>query len=167
MLRESPATNRRIAEGKPEVKALIYFSVPMAVGGDFRLSRYPNSANALATGLTTIGSGPSGTVGSASTGFSSPRSSLTFERALDGGAFSACSSPKDYANPSGGPHTFRVRGVDASGRAEYPAQRTWIADTTAPAIKPSAGSPGGCAHEHGGHGLGSSVEFAALGGWIP
>jgi hypothetical protein len=84
---------------------------------------------------TTIESGPSGTVGSdsASFGFSSGESGSTFECKLDGAGFSSCTSPKNYANLSDGPHTFSVRATDASGNVDTaPATRTWSVDTGAP-----------------------------------
>jgi subtilisin-like proprotein convertase family protein len=82
---------------------------------------------------TTINSGPAqgATVGtsSATFGFSG---GTTFECELDGGGFSACSSPRLYTGLSNGTHTFRVRAVNGALKDPTPATRTWTVDTVAP-----------------------------------
>ena len=86
---------------------------------------------------TTITSGPSGSVSdtTASFGFSSSKPGSTFECSLDGKAFSACTSPKVYSGLANGEHTFRVRAIDTSGKADSsPASRTWTVDITAPTV---------------------------------
>ena len=88
---------------------------------------------------TTIDSGPTGTVNSssASFAFSSTEAGSTFECALDGGAFGACTSPKAYTGLSAAEHTFQVRATDAAGNADTtPARRTWtVALTVAPTVE--------------------------------
>jgi hypothetical protein len=57
----------------------------------------------------------------------------TFECSLDGAAFSACLSPVDFAALSNGPHSFEVRGIDATGNVSAaPATHRWTIDNIAP-----------------------------------
>ena len=100
---------------------------------------------------STIDSGPSGTVGSTSASFtfSSDEAGSTFECSLDGSPFSACTSPKDYTNLSGGSHTFEVRATDAAGNVDTtPASRTFSVvlpppqDTTPPETTIDSGPSG-------------------------
>ena len=82
---------------------------------------------------TTIGSGPSGTVNtaSASFAFSSSESGSSFEGRLDGAAWSSCSSPKDYSGLANGGHSFDVRATDAAGNTDQsPATRSFTVSVT-------------------------------------
>jgi hypothetical protein len=91
---------------------------------------------------TTIDSGPSETVSSASAsfGFSSSETGSTFQCSLDGAAFASCASPKDYTGLSEGSHTFEVKATDAAGNTDTtPASRSWTVDTTAPLTAPVQG----------------------------
>ncbi|HEY2935724.1 MAG TPA: hypothetical protein VGJ25_03940, partial [Gaiellaceae bacterium] len=83
---------------------------------------------------TTIGTGPSNpsTSGSASFSFSS-EAGASFECALDGAAYAACTSPHGYTGLADGSHTFQVRAKDAAGNTDAtPAASTWTIDSAAP-----------------------------------
>ncbi len=77
---------------------------------------------------TTIQSGPSGVVSpqNVSFTFTATETGSSFECSIDAGAYSACSSPKSYPSLATGPHTFRVRAVDAVGNQDgTPAERSF------------------------------------------
>jgi uncharacterized cupredoxin-like copper-binding protein len=58
--------------------------------------------------------------------FSSPDSDVAgFQCSLDGGAFIACTSPKEYSGLSAGSHTASVRGVDRVGNIGTAAAKTF------------------------------------------
>ena len=72
--------------------------------------------------------------------FSADEANSTFECEIDGGGFSACSSPATLAALAEGSHTFKVRATDqANNTDQTPASYTWEIDTTAPA-KPTLDS---------------------------
>jgi hypothetical protein len=86
---------------------------------------------------TTISSAPSSVTNTkqASFHFSSSEANSTFECKLDGGAYEACNSGKDYTNLSDGQHTFLVRARDALGNVDpSPASHVWTVDATAPTL---------------------------------
>jgi hypothetical protein len=93
------------------------------------------------TSLTTT---PGLFTGSSATFSFSANETATFDCSLNGGAYSACTSPVNLTGLSEGSNTFRVRGTDALGNVETtPAEYTWTVDATAPGIptigiKPSA-----------------------------
>ena len=84
---------------------------------------------------TTLASGPSGTVASASASFAftATEPGATFECSLDAAAFAPCTSPRGLTNLADGAHTFAVRARDAALNVDpTPASRTWKVDTTPP-----------------------------------
>lgn len=86
----------------------------------------------------------------------------TFECQLDGGGYSACTSPKSYTGLAAGSHTFDVRAVDGAGNRSTPASHTWTVDTTGPATTishPLAGSSHNDASYTAGCGTSSTDEI--------
>ena len=60
-----------------------------------------------------------------------PSSAISFECRLDGGAWAACTSPKNYTGFGDGSHTFEVRAIDNGGNIDpTPASHTWEVKTT-------------------------------------
>jgi large repetitive protein len=81
---------------------------------------------------TTIDSAPPSTTTSTSAtfAFSSNEPGSTFQCALDGAAFAACTSPRSYSGLATGPHTFQVRATDAAGNTDpAPATYRWTIQT--------------------------------------
>ena len=86
---------------------------------------------------TQILGGPSGPTGATTATFTffSPDAGggATFQCALDGGAFAACTSPRTYTGLTEAAHTFAVRVRDAVGNFDpSPADRGWTVDLTPP-----------------------------------
>ena len=92
---------------------------------------------------SSITSGPTGTARSTSVSFefSSSESGPSFECRLDDGAWSACTSPKNYSSLSQGSHTLEVAATDAAGnRDATPAMRSWNVDSVS-GTAPTNSSP--------------------------
>ncbi|NTX62946.1 Ig-like domain repeat protein [Myxococcus sp. CA051A] len=70
---------------------------------------------------------------SATFGFGSDTDPVTYECALDGPAFTACSHPETFQGLAQGSHTLAVRARDSAGNVDpTPATHAWTVDTTAP-----------------------------------
>ncbi len=81
---------------------------------------------------TTIDSGPSGTITSASTSFafSSSEAGSTFQCSVDGGAFITCASPLALSGLAEGGHAFAVSATDPTGNVDAtPAIRNFTVST--------------------------------------
>jgi alpha-tubulin suppressor-like RCC1 family protein len=90
---------------------------------------------------TSIDGGPSGTVAVPTADFTFSGTDnvgvTAFECALDGAAWTECTSPAGLSGIADGEHTFAVRAVDAAGNVDdTPAERSWIVDTTVPVVAP-------------------------------
>ena len=95
---------------------------------------------------TSITSGPADPTNatSATFSFTAGEAGSSFECRLDGGAWTACPSPRSYGGLGEGPHTFDVRATDPVGNTDAtPATRAWVVDVTAPetAITSAPASP--------------------------
>jgi predicted extracellular nuclease len=103
---------------------------------------------------TTINSNPASLTNSTSASFTFSGTDAggtgvaSFECKLDGGSFTACTSPQPYSSLADGSHTFQVRAIDVVGNVDpTPASFTWTIDTVAPTISVTAG--GMCAASGG------------------
>jgi hypothetical protein len=66
--------------------------------------------------------------------YTEAEASATVDCALDGAAFTSCSSPVDYAGLSAGSHTFQARATDAVGNVSASTSYTWTVNLTVPTI---------------------------------
>jgi hypothetical protein len=96
---------------------------------------------------TTVTVGPANPAASSAASFSFTGSDggsgpVSFECALDGAAFAACTSPASYTGLADGAHSFQVRAVDKVGNTDpTPASVSWVVDTTAPDTTITSGPP--------------------------
>src|SRR5205807_974290 len=78
-------------------------------------------------------SSPTNPSNSSSPSFSfSSEAGASFQCALDGAAFAACTSPKSYTDVADGSHTFQVKATDTAGNTGAAASYTWTVDTVSP-----------------------------------
>ena len=70
----------------------------------------------------------------ASLSFRASEADVSFQCGLDGGALTACTSPKVDSRLSDGRHTFSVQATDAAGNAGSAATYSWTVDTSPPTV---------------------------------
>jgi hypothetical protein len=93
-------------------------------------------------GAPTITVSPPNPTNSTSASFSfTGEAGATFQCALDGAAFAACTSPKAYSGLTATSHTFQVRQSDTAGNTGPNATYTWTIDTTTPAAPSITANP--------------------------
>jgi large repetitive protein len=127
----SPFTTRPLADGPHtfEVRA-----VDRAGNIDASPALYSWVVDTVAPETTITGSpaNPSRTPVASFT-FTSNEAGSSFECQLDGGGFSACTSPYSTSALADGSHTFMVRAIDRAGNVDpTPAVLTWRIDTVLP-----------------------------------
>ena len=105
-----------------------------AAGNESAAASRSWTVDTLAPPSPTIDSGPPDPSNStsASFGFSDSESGVSFRCQLDGGGFSACSSPQGYSGLSQGSHSFQVKARDAAGNESGSASYGWTVDALAP-----------------------------------
>jgi hypothetical protein len=112
--------------------------------------------NAVSTGLDTfIDSGPVLTRDTTPDfTFSSNEAGVTFECAVDGGAFAPCVSPATLSPQADGQHMFSVRARNAAGAVDStPAGQAFTVDATGPAVAVTSPAPNQV--------VSATLEFAA------
>ena len=94
-----------------------------AAGNESAATTFSWAVDVTAPPTPTIDSGPldPSNSTSASFSFSDSESGVTFLCRLDGGGFSACTSPKIYNSLAEGSHSFQVKARDAVGNESDPA----------------------------------------------
>ena len=102
--------------------------------------------------------------------FSASEGGSTFECRLDGGAWSACSSPESLSGLADGSHSFQVRATDAAGLTDpTPASHAWTVDTVTPntsfdVVPPDPSNDDAPTFEFSANETGSSFECRLDGG---
>ncbi|MFZ3332507.1 MAG: hypothetical protein WA197_17865, partial [Candidatus Acidiferrales bacterium] len=106
-------------------------SSPSGSGG----SSSPPTGSASSPPGTVIDSGPTGLIGESSVTFTFHGSDTddTFQCALDGAPWAACTSPQQYPALAEGAHTFQVRAINAAGEVDpTPASASFTVEATPP-----------------------------------
>jgi hypothetical protein len=128
----SPQPYPAVAEG-PHT---FYVKAVDAVGTESEVASYSWTIDTTPPPTPTISSGPANPSGSSNAHFvfSDAEAGVGFACQLDGGAYSPCSNPQDYA-VADGTHTLVVEAVDAAGNASGPsAPYSWTVDTVNPIV---------------------------------
>jgi subtilisin-like proprotein convertase family protein len=113
------------------------------IAGGWSLDITTNGPADFTAPETTIESGPTGTIDTASATFGfSASEQAAFECKLDGGSYSPCTSPAIYTSLADGSHTFAVRATDPAGNVESsPKTRSFTVNTPTGPAGPSDPDP--------------------------
>ncbi|HYI44460.1 MAG TPA: Ig-like domain repeat protein [Actinomycetota bacterium] len=135
----SPAAYTALAEGDHtfEVRAVDSYGIvdPTPASRTF-------TVDTVGPAAPSIDSGPAGTVAIDDVTFTFSGPGSSYECAIDGGAFSSCTSPRAYNNLTDATHTFDVRSFDNFGNPSTTTSRTFTVDTTAPQTTINSGPTG-------------------------
>jgi hypothetical protein len=109
--------------GSPQrVKGMDYVRFP-AAGGNYIATYGDPMPDTAITGVSVSGT-------TARLTFVSDAAGATFQCRMDGGSFTACSTPREDRGLSNGTHTFRVRAIDPTGKVDpTPAERAFVVGT--------------------------------------
>ena len=78
---------------------------------------------------------------SASVAFTGAEAGGSFQCSVDGGSYSACSSPKSLTALSAGTHSLGIKQVDVAGNTGAATTASWFVDLTPPSAPVLSGSP--------------------------
>jgi hypothetical protein len=121
-------TGLAIGDHRMRVRAMNWAGTPDASPASFNWTIAPDTT----APQTTIGPGtpPANTTSTSTTfSFSADEHEATFECSLDGAAFAACASPKQYTSLATGAHSFQVRAKDEAGNVDStPASHFWAVE---------------------------------------
>ena len=101
---------------------------------------YTWTIDATAPTVTITGDKPANPTNATSASFSFTASDAT-QCKLDGGEFTACTSPATYSGLADGPHTFTVKATDPAENTAQ-ASEAWTIDATPPTVEITGGKPG-------------------------
>ena len=119
------------------VKQVTSYGTSAATNTSWTLDRTAPAAPTLS------GSPLSPTASSSASFILSGEVGASFTCSVDGGAYSACTSPKALTGLADGAHSFAVKQTDQAGNASAAATASWTVDTTAPAAPVLSGAPAG------------------------
>ena len=114
-----------------------------AAGNASSATSYTWTVNTTPSAAPTIDTKPSDPSNNAqpSLSFSDSDSTVNFQCSIDGGGFSACTSPFTTGPLTDASHTFAVRSVNSLGNISAPTTYTWTVDTSPPPAPSLTGTP--------------------------
>ena len=114
--RSPPARARRAYSGLAAASHTFQVRQTDTAGNTGVAASYTWTIDTTAPGAPSITLGPTGLINQTSASFSfTGEAGASFQCALDGAAFAACTSPKAYSGLADGAHAFQVRQIDTAG----------------------------------------------------